>query len=154
MLIPNDYYAERERWQTQTSENSARGAWAWGNVHTKGSGEVVIAEPIMFGVTFTNQPTVSYGFCLDDDDQLVDDRYPRCSGGVLRWVRTADDFYVGAHVLVTVATADPILAVQAWLNASFETQTVAPPPQYMKDPGYDLTHSFTFNGLAIKDIGG
>lgn len=151
-MFPNDYFAERERWDTQVAENSARGAWAWGNVHTKGWGQMVLPEPIMFGVTFTEQPFVSYGFALDDDEQLVEDRYPRCSGGVLRWVKTTEDFYVGAYVIITVATADPMLAAQAWVDASLSETGTTLPDSYKSDPSYDLTHSFTFQAMAIKDV--
>jgi len=151
-MFDNDYFADRERWNSQVAENSARGAWAWGNVHTKGWGEIVLDEPIMFGLTYTTQPIVSYGFALDDDNQLVDGRFPRCSGGVLRWITTPAGFYIGAHVFVTVATADPALAAQAWVDASLTTLVVTPPDDYRTDPGYDLTHSFLFQALAIKDI--
>lgn len=150
-MFVNDYYVERERWNSQTEENSARGAWAWGSVHTAGWGEIILDEPIMFGLTFTEQPVVSYGFALDDDDQLVEGRFPRCSGGVLSWVRTPNDFYVGAHVFICVATVDPMLAAQNWVTAMSEGAVLVP-TGYDTDPGYDLTHSFTFNALAIKDV--
>lgn len=152
-MFYNDHAGEREAWNSQVAENSARHAWAWGNVHTLGWGEVVLEEPIMFGITFVYQPTVAYGWAMDDEDQLVDLRYPRCSGGVLRWIRTANDFYVGAHVFITVATSDPMLSTQAWIDASLTAGAVAPPEEYTEDPGYDLTHSFTFGSMAIKDVG-
>jgi hypothetical protein len=151
-MFHNDYFADRERWDAQTKENSARGAWAWGTVHSKGWGEMVLPDPIMFDITYVHQPTVAYGFALDDDEQLVDGRLPRCSGGVLRWVTTPDEFYVGAYVFVTVATADPMLATQAWVKSSLEADppAVTVPTDFKDDPGYDLTHSFLFNALAIK----
>lgn len=162
-MFDNDYFADRERWNSQTQENSARGATAWGNVHSKGWGEIMIADPIMFGITFIAQPRVTYGFSLDDDNQLVDGRFPRCSGGVLRWVTTADNLYIGAYVFMTVATADPMLATQAWLDASLPNTGPGPdgtgsiavvtvPDGYKVDPGYDITHSFAFNAVAMKDI--
>lgn len=141
-MFSNDYFQEREAWNSQIAENSARGAWAYGTAHSKGWGEIMIDEPIMFGLTFVKQPIVSYGFALDDDDQLVDGRFPRANGGVVRWVLDADDFYVGAYVFVTVATADPLLAAQ-----SLDVAT-----DFREDPNYDITHSFTFFAVAIKDI--
>lgn len=151
-MFPNDYFADRERWNSQTAENAARGAWAWGTVHTHGWGEIVLPEPIMFGLTFVHPPVTAYGFALNDDDQLVEGRFPRCSGGVLRWVMTPGEFYIGAHVFVTVATADPMLASQAWVKKSLEAvpPAVTVPDDYQDDPGYDITHSFTFNALALK----
>lgn len=163
-MFTNEYFAARDEWRAATDENSARAATAWGTVHTVGWGEFVLDEAIMFGVTFTEQPIISYGFCMDDDNQLVTNQMPRCSGGVLRWVQDTNDFYVGAHVMVTVGVADPMLAIQAWLlNVQIETvvgssgtssSTIVPqvPVDYTNNPQYDLTHSFTFAALAIKDI--
>jgi hypothetical protein len=152
LMFTNDYFADRERWNSQTQENSARGAWAWGSVHSKGWGEIVVEDPIMFDISFVHQPIVAYGFALDDDDQVVDGRLPRCSGGVLRWVTTPDGYFIGAYVFVTVATADPMLASQAWIESSLEADppTVTVPDDYTDDPGYDITHSLMFSALAIK----
>lgn len=138
----NDWFADREAWNSQVAENSARGAVAWGTAHTQGWGETVVEEPIMFGVTFIAQPMMAYGFCLDDDEKLVEGRFPRANGGVLRWITDEEDFYVGAHVFTTVATADPLLAAQS-LNV---------PLEFGEDPGYDITHCFTFSGIALKDF--
>lgn len=141
-MFINDYFDDRDQWSGQVAENSARGALAWGQVHTNGTGELTLDDPILFGVTFVHEPIVMYGFALQDDDQLVAGRFPRCSGGVLRWVTDAEDFYVGAHVFVTVATADPLLAAQS--------QNV--PADFGQEPAYDILHSFTFSALAMKDM--
>lgn len=140
--FPNDYFGERDRWNNQVAQNSARTAFAWGDCSSHGWGEYEIADPIMFGITFVAQPTVAHGWAMQDDDQLTEGRFPRAGGGVTRWIRDSNDFYVGAHVLVTVATADPLLAAQA-----FDVYE-----EFHNDPGYDLTHTFTFTGMAIKDI--
>lgn len=135
---------DHDGWNSQMRENAARGAWAWGTAHSTGWGEVVIKKPIMFGLTFVTVPFVSYGFELENDNQLEDDRFPRCSGGVVRWVKDKRDFYLGAHVMVTVATADPIQAAVSLHNEErvyVDTQL-----------DYDITHHFTFFGLGIKDI--
>lgn len=151
MAFFNEYYVDRDRWNSQVAENSARGAWSWGTVHTKGWGEVILDEPIMFGLTYVDEPTVAYGFVLDDDDQLVDGRFPRCSGGVMRWVREGQ-FYVGAHVFICVATADPMMAAQAWVEASLAAGVLTPPDAFLDDPNYDITHDFTFQAIAIKNV--
>lgn len=143
-MFHNDYYVQREAWNSQTAENSARGAFAWGTAHSKGWGEVEIEDAIDFGVTFVTQPIVAYGFALDNDDQMVDGRLPRCSGGVSRWIKDGNDFYVGCHVFVTVATVDPIMAAQS----------LDIPTDFGTDPGYDITHSWLFTAVAIKDIVG
>lgn len=159
-MYENPYYQARDEWRASTEQNSARSAIAWGTVHSQGWGEVVIEDPIMFGATFVHQPTVTYGFALDDEQQVLDKRLPRCSGGVLSWVQDANDYYVGAHVFVTVSTVDPVEAIQAWLLATQvdpdteDPQLLAPqvPTDYAIDIAYDITHSFTFQALAIKDI--
>lgn len=171
-MFDNDYLADRERWNSQIRENSARTATAWGTVHSSGWGEIILDDPIMFDTVFVAQPTVSYGFALDDDNQVPDPidvtlsdghggtsttrvlRLPRCGGGVLSWVQDPAGFYIGAHVFVTVSTVDPIMATQAWLDASLTAGVVTPPGDYQTDPGYDITHSFVFSALAIKEIGG
>lgn len=160
----NDHFQERDRWDTQIDENSARIAWAWGTVKSKGWGEFYIPDPIMFGVTFIYEPTVAYGFALDDDEQLEyepeiitamagqagpsnQSRFPRAGGGVARWVRDGRDFYVGAYVFLTVATADPIQTADL---AAQDYEAFV--DEYSRDPGYDLTHSFTFNSLGMKEF--
>lgn len=136
-------FIERENWNSQNRENSARGAWAWGTATTNGWGELLFPKPIRFGLTFVTPPFVSYSWVMHDDDDLVDNRFPRCSGGVARWMQDKRDFYTGAYVMVTVATADPLLGALSLDKA--ETT-------YLTDPGYGIDHHFTFFGLAIKDI--
>lgn len=142
--------AGREDWNAQTRENSSRGAWAFGTATSKGWGELLIAKPIMFGLTFVQTPYVSYSFAMDDDNQLVDNRFPRCSGGVARWIQDSRNFYVGAHVMVTVGTSDPILSAASLWNQQMLVPPV--PSDYIDAVEYDLTHHWMFFGLAIKDI--
>lgn len=152
----NPHFGDREAWNSQVAQNSARTAWAWGQANSHGFGEFLIPDPIMFGLTFVYQPNVAHGWAMADDDQLVDERYPRCDGGVVSWIQDSNDHYVGAHVLVTVATADPIIAAQyAMLQAlglGLEGEESLTPftDHFSEDPGYDITHDFTFVGLAYK----
>lgn len=151
MTFDNPHLGDREAWNQQVKQNSARTAWAWGRCHSHGWGEYEIEDPIMFGVTFVYQPNVAYGFALEDDDQLVDGRFPRANGGVVSWIMDSSDHYVGAHVFVTVATADPILTGQAALQQATATDGTTPLTDgFRQDPGYDITHSFTFVGMAFK----
>lgn len=142
MAFDNDHLLERERWIAQTENNSASQAWAFGNVDSVGWGEFLLPDPIMFGVTFVHEPFVTYGHAVLDDDRLVDGRFPRATGGVASWITTGKDHYTGAHVYVTVATADPLLAAQAYDVAA----------DFGEDPGYEIRHSFGFTALAIKDF--
>lgn len=140
--FPNDYVADREKWNSQVGDNQARIAFAWGDAKSTGWGEYEIEDPIMFGISFVYRPTVAHGWYLSNENALTDGRFPRAGGGVTRWVQDHQDFYVGAYVLVTVATADPLLAAQS-TNV---------PQEFKKNPKYKITHTFTFTGLAIKDI--
>jgi hypothetical protein len=114
-------------------ENSGRLAFAYGMVETIGWGEVEIATCIDFEVSFIEQPIVSYGFSLDGDE-LVDTRFPRCSGGVTRWRQNGNDHYVGAWVFVTVDTKSPYISTTE------------------NEPNYTIDHSFTFSGIALKSV--
>lgn len=132
-----NHFIDREAWSHQTGENSARGAWAWGTVTSKGWGEFAIKKVIDFGLTFVTDPIVSYGWVLGDDDKLVDGRFPRVDGGVTRWRKDKRGFYTGAYVMITVATVDPM---------------IMPTTDVSSDPGYSIEHHFTFYGTALKDI--
>lgn len=142
--------AGREDWAAQTRENSARGAWAFGTAQSGGWGEFMFPKPIMFGLTFLREPFTSYGHALVDDNQLVDNRFPRCTGGVARWVQDSRDFYIGAHVFVTVGTSDPILSAASLWNQQMLVPPVA--SAYVDEVNYDIVHHWMFFGLSIKDI--
>lgn len=152
----NPYFGDREAWNDQIAQNAARTAWAWGQASSHGFGEFLIEDPIIFGLTFVYPPNVSHGFALVDDDQLVDGRYPRAGGGVASWIQDSNDHYVGAHVFVTVGTADPIMAAQGALleakDGHFDGETAPAFDRFREDPGYDVTHNFMFVGLSFKDV--
>jgi hypothetical protein len=152
----NPHFGDREAWNSQVSQNSARTAWAWGQANSHGFGEFLIPDPIMFGLTFVYQPNVAHGWAMVDDDQLDDGRFPRCGGGVVAWIQDSNDHYIGAHVLVTVATADPVMASLAALQQALEgiNGTTGKPfnEGFSQDPGYDITHSFTFVGMSYKAV--
>lgn len=128
----------------QVAENSTRVASAYITHTTHGSGEIAVARVRPFGCTFIQEPRVYYGWVLigaatlpadqDDEDYLVDTRFPRVSGGVYRWQIDARGYYIGAWLCFAVDTTAPI-----GLSAA-------------ADPGYELRHHFKFEGLAVKDL--
>lgn len=107
----------------QVRENSARQAQSFATLTTHGSGETQHATVVPFDCTFIEEPFVAYGFSLDGDT-LVDGFFPTSSGGVWKWQQDRRGFYLGAWVFFVV-------------NGSST---------------YDLQHSFTFSGIAIKDL--
>jgi hypothetical protein len=122
---------ERESWRAQVNENSARLAYAWGVTTTTGVGSLAHEDEIDFGLTFIEQPMVSYGTVVtnqiewepDDTDSLL--QMPGATGFVFSWRQDPRGFYVGAHVGVTVTGGE--LDVE-------------------------LEHHFTFMGIAMKDV--
>lgn len=116
----------------QTRENSTRLAQAYATFDSSGTGEYRAPQVIEFGCTFLDRPVVTYGFSLDGDE-LVANRFPRCTGGVYRWVRDKDGRYVGAYALVVVDGGDTSITVA-------------------QDPPYNLTHDFVFTGIAMKNL--
>lgn len=136
-------FREREAWVRQVEENSARLAASSVSIVTTGWGEKAIRKVVDFGCTFIEQPTVQHGYALsddeDDDEILIDGRWPRAMGFVREWQHFEQNgirYYTGAYVAVIVDTIGP-------------TQ-VTPDP--FNDPNYTIEHSFIFTGIAIKDI--
>ena len=121
----------------QTRENSTRFGEAFAFFDTTGWGETAFEECYVFDMTFIQPPFVSYSFSVEleeNDDPLVDGRFPRCSGGIYKWKRDKRGFYVGAWCLVTVETQSPFI-----LTTEVE-------------PNYPLRHYFRFCGKAMKDL--
>lgn len=118
-----------------TRENTARIASAYAFFDSHGWGEFAFPVMFDFGLTFIEQPCVGYAYALDGD-QLVDLRFPRSHGGVYRWRKDVRGYYTGAWCFVVVETRSP--------------HNIANVPAL--DPGYDLDHSFTFTGIALKDL--
>lgn len=102
----------------RTKENSARLASATAAIVSHGDGEFLIQDPVLFGCVFTEQPTVAYGYLLDDEELPDDVPLPRASGFVRKWVRNADGYFTGAHVALTVDTTRVVAQAPA----------VVPPP--------------------------
>lgn len=117
----------------QTKENSARLARSHGTWESVGSGELIVPDAFVFGITFIEEPSVEYGASLPDIDgqsqEMLPGSVPRCSGGVYRWVRDSNGFYTGANVF---------FCVDFGYGGTPQTYTVH--------------HSQVFTGLALKDL--
>ena len=136
---------ERRRgWVNQNAENSGRLAHAYAVFETTGWGEAAFEDCFEFRLTFVEVPVVSYGSRIisasnlpvdNEDDVLVDTRFPRCSGMVYQYKQDNRGFFTGAWCLATVDTRSPYV-----------------PTTVTEDPGYAIEHWFTFSGIALKDL--
>ena len=126
---PLSVLLEREMFRTQVRSNSAKMAWHSAEVTSDGWGEIDIPDCIVFDSVFSERPTVSYGFSIDQDD-LVDGQYPRSGGFVRDWKLDQNGFWRGAWVSLTV-------------DMGFAAPVGA---------GYSIVHSFVFSGIALSAV--
>lgn len=144
---------QRRRHLLDTSENSARYASSFITWHTHGWGEFQSPNVQYFDTTFMEVPSISHCFYIDGD-ALVPGRFPRVTAGVHRWVQNERGHYTGAwlfFVIETVGlqfTSTYVLPTAVDGNVALVSATVPKPP----DPNYDLIHSFTFTGVAMKTL--
>ena len=133
---------ERQRAELDRhAENSARLAEAFARFTTTAQGSIEFGERVAFGVTFTEEPYMSYGAYIDLDE--LDDKMgntpssltpqmPLTSGFVTDWDRDDRGFYVGAWV-----------GVRVWYP--YESG-VSP------DLDFSMSHHFSFKAVAMKDV--
>lgn len=122
-------------------ENSARLAEAFARMRSTGQGSIEFAERVDFGLTFIEEPYMSYGCFIDLDD--LDDKLeneagtttppmPICSGFVTDWDRDDRGFYVGAWV-----------GVRVWFP--YEANV-------WPELEVEMFHHFSFKAIALKDV--
>jgi hypothetical protein len=117
----------------RNAENSTRHGYAYAKFDSTGWGEFAFPDCFEFGLTYTEEPYVSYSYSLDGDS-LVDTRFPRSMGGVYRWKLNNRGFFVGAWCFVCVDSRSPFIATSE------------------REPNYALRHYFSFAGMAMKDL--
>lgn len=135
------------------AENSARYASSFITYKTTGWGEFLCDEAEYFTTTFVKQPSVSHSFSMDGDT-LVEGRFPRVTAGVHKWIQDADGFYTGAWLFFVVETTG-IQGRQTYVlptSADGSVGLVTAPNPIPPDPNYEIVHSFTFTGVAMKSI--
>lgn len=128
-----DNLEDHRRHLLQTQENSTRLAQSFAHFTSKGWGEFSMEGVTRFDCTFIEKPTIAHGYALEDDD-LINDRFPRCWGGSYKWQRNNKGFYVGC-----------------WIFFIVETQSILI-DTFSLEPNYNITHFFSFTGLATKDV--
>lgn len=97
---------------------------------TIGSGSF-LTDPLEFGVRFSGPPYVSFGAEQSKVGSLVEGDYPHVTVGVAEWVTKAP----GEGRVVRGALEH--IGAKLWISVSSET-------------AYQITHSMTFEGLAMK----
>lgn len=121
----------RDAQRAEQRENSARLATSSTIVTSTGAGEYRVPDRLTFGCVFTNEPSVSHGFAINQDagDDLLDGQFPRVSAGVYKWDIDQRGLYLGCWVFVAVDI-----------------------PSGATTPIYVLDHTFLFAAVAIKDL--
>ena len=148
--MPELYEELRDRLNSQdrNRENRARLAQVFGGMSSAGQGTFILKKAISFGLTFIEEPFMSHGCRIDIDawEDLIDHAVdldddpplPSVTGFVTEWVQDDRDFYVGAHVAVSV-----------WFPVIDPTATE---PFVPIDSQPAIEHYFTFTGVAMKDV--
>lgn len=121
-------------------ENRAREAKAFAKFESYAQGPLEFEQPIDFGLTFVDEPFITYGSQLDLDElgetlgvEPGDTpTLPLTIGYVTEWDRDERGFYLGAWT-----------AVRVW----FPTQDAVP-----TETEVHVYHHFTFAAVAIKDV--
>lgn len=108
-------------------ENSARQAKTVVTWTTTGMGAIKVDHYLDLGITFLEEPIVSTGYALDQDDDLVEGSYPKAFAGVYDWKLDTRGYYTGVWVFFVVETTG-------------------------KPVNYKLNHHFVFQGMALKDL--
>lgn len=120
-------------------ENSARLALAFARFETTGQGTLQFEERVDFGLTFIEEPFITYGCQIDMDDladqlDLDEDEtptLPQATGYVTEWDTDDRGFYTGAWVAATVY--DPTGKIPTSVDIAID-------------------HHFSFQAVGMKDI--
>lgn len=124
------------------NENSGRIAEAFARMRSVGQGSIAFEERVDFGMTFIEEPYMSYGSRIDPDDlddllgsnptSTLQTPLPICQGYVVDWDQDDRGFYTGAWV-----------GVRVWFP--YEANIWA-------DLEVEIFHHYSFKAVAIKDV--
>ena len=121
-------------------ENSARLAQAFARFETTGQGTIEFERRVDFGLTFTEEPYITYGSQIDMDELAellgvgINDtpQLPLASGYITDWDVDERGFYLGCWCAVSVY---------------YPSQTNVP-----ADTKIHMQHHFTFTAIGMKDV--
>lgn len=154
----------REDLKERTRENSARLAKVFSRFRTTGQGSVVFERRCDFGLTFIEEPFMSYGSMVDEDeladkldmDSGANDQtpLPMCSGSVLEWDVDERGFYIGAWVGARVYFPKEITFVIDPVTEAQVAYSSIPPnlPEVPVTLDVEVVHMFSFEAVALKDV--
>lgn len=141
----SEMFRETERRRAEIErhrENRGRPAMAYGRFSTTGLGTYQFRERIDFGLTFIEEPYMSYGCYIDPDsvDEAIDlafddvdaqrPAFPLCCGYVTEWDLDEKGYYVGAWVAASIYPVE-LLGEGGSIPA-------------------DVTHYYTFAAVGLK----
>jgi hypothetical protein len=166
-------WQEQQAAQARRDAMVAAGAATGRSVHkvfTTGRGDIRIASPVKFSLTFTEQPFFTSG-CVLHAGSLVDHLYPTATVGVWKWQRDSRGMYTGAYIWVTVgAGLNAQFAGDAYLRDLQQqveygkisgaltdeiyniTAAIAQAKAEQAANKYQLEHHLVFEALAIRDV--
>lgn len=98
-------WQEQQQFNAQREMLIAQGASVGRSTHkvfTKGRGDLRIAQPVNFALTFAEEPVFTTGLVLGPP-RLVEHLYPNATVGVYHWQRDSRGMYTGAYVWASIA---------------------------------------------------
>lgn len=99
-------WQEQQQFQSTRDMLLAQGARVGKSTHkvfTKGRGDLRIAQPVNFALTFCEEPVFTAGLVLKSGQSLIEHLYPMASVGVYKWKQDSRGMYVGAYIWASVA---------------------------------------------------
>lgn len=166
-------WQEQQNFESKRAALIAQGARVGRSVHkvfTKGRGDVRVAQPVTFALTFCEEPIFTAGLALGGGQPLVEHLYPLATVGVYKWQRDSRGMYVGAYLWVSVtAGINTQFAGDAYLTERMLEQErkmtvpgstswtlamteIAKAKAEIQANQYSLEHHLVFEALAIRDI--
>lgn len=128
--------------------NGARTARSFHRIASKGAGEIHMAQPVPFAVTFTEQPTLTSGLALGAG-QLVPGAYPIAQVGVHKWQTDSRGFFIGAYLWIAVTFGPDSLSTDGSLTFLSHADQIARAQAMNR---LQLDHHLCFEGMALRDV--
>lgn len=114
---------ERRQWIDQVGENSARLARVGLYVESTGAGEVLMTQPIEFGISFTEVPHFTSGYELKSG--VVAGKFPSASAFVYGWLFNADHtLCTGVYLGFVIDDAEGNLPHRIAHHLRFEAEAI------------------------------